>query len=1376
MTEKRIESTLHAEIAHPDQIFEILIGKIKNNKNRTSKFGVRAIKWLEILHQVCRELFEAGSKDFSKRNVSHHCSSCGGPVLVDQSIYKPRHRELIKAWAKFSGGTTRDKNTSVKKASITRSSLEHAKTIPATHPDKTLSDLLNKMLANRNSKEPVIIKAMERLNILHDVCTRQFGMGSRDFSMRSIGTISGPLGGPTFQDKSIYRPTHRILIEAWAEFANGYTRTPPQLLRERDRKETVDYIEDHFQRTGLLPSYEMIQSEGMKEFLGPGKSSTARTNRATSSIKIWRESWTKGVSVQVQMACDKIFEESTRIPTVQEVQNLLNITSRKDKKLLNAEIEFWRKYRFAMDLWSFSPTNDKTDFRFLALHPELGQWRKLFVDYVNSQPEYQKDLPFALYSFFSRYLLSGNLRLTPKEYLAKGYMPPDFSDFSAKERGTDASKKERSAINAFIEYVLDRGEDFVDIDCHGHRIRKEQYKNNFTLTKPATNSGRTKNVINRRVPVGAHQDPELSYLTRLNPNFEQWRIYAVSWLASTKVNLGAAQTAIRELFVDYISAERLPSDPSTLLSAEWQRNNQLPSYRETALTTVGSRHARAHLVKSVAFIDYVLENYYSAEDDYGRRLVSGDFRNFLTDQEADMPSGKGQGTHSDKEVLPSRYIRYVRDLICPSEATNFGDLVWAQNALSNADWFQVDPDRIDKDDPDCVWRVRTIFGKGARRQLTKSKQVYEIWYPGRTVAMLLKLELPLRTYQVRMLDSGEADSWWYEGSSYARNGRDELIYQGGEFRKNSSALASNVANIERHAGIFRRIPDSISGKVFAGLFINTNKTQDRGQEQWDRGYVVPWQHGKVLYWCERLRNWQRKYNPISAPVPCSVLPDKVLGPKTELQKQQMGSMCFLFRDPCAAQNKKGWPIANGKLVVLWIKVLEELEQICSKNGHTAVDGSRLRFVYLEEGSRNCGLYSLHSLRVSLITHLATEGGVEMQILSECIAGHARILMTLYYKKSGIAYVSDVMENASARIKDETAEQKNWIRWVKDASLKQLEVNSAAVDMSVTKAIKDAFNQGGSSLIRTNLGLCAKGGMGCSTGGKIIDEDTGAVSYGATPGYPQQKNCVRCRWFMTGPAFLQALVHHWNLLHFNLGDSGHRYLETSSEITSLESAMLECQRLNKVFEHHARLEQLRHSLSVIYDGNEKIAEDSLATMKLIVRCKHIIDAAADPTSDVVLLAVGGMDEVKINVSECSELEQILTAAVGSTVYVDEDAQKAVLKAGNAFDRMLMMNGKEAVFFKLSEKELPSVVLHMTSLLQAYAGSIGNAVPFIEGLKQLSALGLHGESSEIINLASAGSPLKLGNIKRSKTIPITLDNNLLPSHVSQKTVARRGSYGE
>jgi hypothetical protein len=377
-------------------------------------------------------------------------------------------------------------------------------------------------------------------------------------------------------------------------------------------------------------------------------------------------------------------------------------------------------------------------------------------------------------------------------------------------------------------------------------------------------------------------------------------------------------------------------------------------------------------------------------------------------------------------------------------------------------------------------------------------------------------------------------------------------------------------------------------------------------------------------------------------------------------------------------------------------------------------------------------------------------------------------MTLYYKKSGVVYVSEAMEAASERLKEETVEQKNWIRWMKEATIKQLEVNSAAVDLSVVKTVKDAFNRHGPSLLRTNLGMCAKGGMGCDDGGIVIDEDTGAVSYTPVPGYPQQKNCVRCRWFLTGPAFLHALVHHWNLMHFNLGETGHRYLRMAEEIAELESAMLDCQRLGTSFESEARLEDLRNSLAVLYDGNEKLAADSLATMKLIVRCKHIIDAAKNHDSGVVLLALGGMDEVTINVRECCELEQILTAAVGSTIYVDEDAHKAVLKAGNAFDRMLAMNGKDPVFFKLSEKELPLVVSHMTKLLQAYTGSIGRAVPFIEGAERLSSLGLFGDTDEILRLASAGTPLHLAGSDDRGPVLVASEHKLISLKLVDDTV--------
>jgi len=901
------------------------------------------------------------------------------------------------------------------------------------------------------------------------------------------------------------------------------------------------------------------------------------------------------------------------------------------------------------------------------------------------------------------------------------------------------TEKRWRRLNGLLEYVLDRGDGFIKVDSHGHRVRLPEYTNTLPPLIVPGDDAPSKKIKKTRLPARSLQDPELLILTELNPQLENWRKYAVDWLASLTANLGGAQTAVRQLIVDYIVGQRLPSDPSVMLSIEWQQQNTLPSYYETALGTMGAKHAIPQFAKAVEFIDYVLETHYSAEDDYGRRSVSGDYHNFLRDQINDNPRDAGRRTHSNKDVLPSRYLRYLRDLIFPDGSRHFGDLAWARDAVAS-DWFEVHPDVIDKQDPDCVWRERMTYGKEGKKQGPKRHKIYEIWSPVRTIALMLKLELPLRTYQVRMLDSGEADTWRYEGSVLEMDSRRGWTYRAGEFKKNANSFGSSFLKNERHAGVFRRMPDAISGKVFAGLYINTNKTQDRGKDHWDRGYVVPWQHGKVLYWCERLRNWQEKYNPVNDLVPCTVLPEKVFGKKSDVQKQQMGSMCFLFRDPVGGV-ETAWPITDDKLGVLWAKMLQELESICSAKGHRAMDDTPLRFVSLDRHSVATPFYPLHSLRVSLITHLASEGGVEMHILSECIAGHARILMTLYYKKSGVVYVSEAMDAASERLSNETVEQQNWVRWMKEASVRQLEVNAATVDLSVLQAVKDAFSQGGSRLLRTNLGLCAKGGMECDNGGIIVDEDTGAVTYGAVPGYPQQKNCVRCRWFLTGPAFLQALVHHWNLLHFNLGDSGHRYLEMSTEIAELESAMLDCQRLKVPFEYEARLENLRHSLAVIYDGNEKLAADSLATMKLIVRCKHIIDMAKEPNAEVVLVAVGGMDEVAINVRECNELEQVLTTALGSTIYVDEDAHKAVLKAGNAFDRMLVMNGKDPMFFKLSEKELPSVVSHMTRLLQAHAGSIGRAVPFVEGVARLSTLGLVGDTDEILRLASAGTPVCL-----------------------------------
>ena len=73
------------------------------------------------------------------------------------------------------------------------------------------------------------------------------------------------------------------------------------------------------------------------------------------------------------------------------------------------------------------------------------------------------------------------------------------------------------------------------------------------------------------------------------------------------------------------------------------------------------------------------------------------------------------------------------------------------------------------------------------------------------------------------------------------------------------------------------------------------------------------------------------------------------------------------------------------MVQLWKKILIELENVCAEKGHTAYDGSRLIFM-APEARENTNIvavhYPLHSLRVSLITHYSTEGGVDPSILSE----------------------------------------------------------------------------------------------------------------------------------------------------------------------------------------------------------------------------------------------------------------------------------------------------------------------------------------------------------------------------------------------------------
>ena len=823
---------------------------------------------------------------------------------------------------------------------------------------------------------------------------------------------------------------------------------------------------------------------------------------------------------------------------------------------------------------------------------------------------------------------------------------------------------------------------------------------------------------------GTTTDDTLAYATTIDPNLEQWRVLAAEWIGTLREAKSPAMESIKVFLVDYIPGQRLETDPAKFLRAGYRA----PCLYASCLSHLKLKNNITKRFSHISrFIDYVLTHYYSVEDDHGARIVPSEFRSPIPGLPEAVGGHAGENQESNKNVLPYHFIGQLRSLLCPAEATSFADWKWAQAADVNngGSWFVVPFELIDKTDPDCIWRRREPPAH-ERKKYGYGAAVHELWSPALAVALYVKLQLPLRTYQVRMLDSGEADTH---------------CYVHGKWGKNTGPLARGGDRNPVHRGVFCQMTDNIKHVSMTGLYINTNKTADRGKEEWSKGYTIPWEHPEVLRWLEKLRDWQAKYNPIAAPMPWTALEVKHTGAlKAESSLKAMGSTCFLFRDAAGQGDDRFKPlVARSVLDGLWHKLLQALESQCAANKVLDLAGNPLVFVRAE--TQFSTYYPLHALRVSLITAYALEGGVPMAILSKCIAGHARLIMTLYYTKAGITYCTEIMDAATRRLM--VNEQENYARWLKDKTYEQMAASAAFNDPAAIRAVIQVM-QHGASLVKDDKGFCPKGGWGCDSGGVYVNEDTKRITYGEVPGYPQ-KNCPRCRWFLTGPAFIDGLNNHWNHIQLQMSDVGERVAKFEGQIISLEDQQFECQENDLPFMEQESLNTLRKIYQAEVEKNNRHAEDSSATYRLIARCATL--AKGSQESDCIqLVAVGALQDVHVSIDECTKLQQVLNAVAGSTVYPEHDVSKAVLQAGKAYDMMLARNGKEPVFFRLSDEELPAVVAHMTRLLATEAGSIKAALPFVEGARRLAELGLDLDLEALAREMTAGEVVQLGSAPR------------------------------
>lgn len=559
-----------------------------------------------------------------------------------------------------------------------------------------------------------------------------------------------------------------------------------------------------------------------------------------------------------------------------------------------------------------------------------------------------------------------------------------------------------------------------------------------------------------------------------------------------------------------------------------------------------------------------------------------------------------------------------------------------------------------------------------------------MWSPVRWVALLMKLILPLRSFQVRMLDSGEADTW---------------LYAEGAWGLNPSRLAQGSERRPLQQGVFRRSNPLADGEaVPTVLYINTNKTADTVQSGPDKGYVLPWSSGGLVhqdafYWLEKLRNWQEKYNPVSRRTAWTELDGRHLVAKSEMQLSGYPDACFLFRLPEVVESERHLPMSDRPMLSGWFKLLETLELRLAERGETHRNGAPIRFLPPPD-ERNRGLttlFPLHSLRVSLITALALEGRVPFPVLQKLV-GHSRLLMTLYYIKPGATHIHEILMGAAERLEagKEASIQNFLLDTAHDELLKKAICNSVPSLAAAIPQHPAARNPAG--WMPMHHGLCLVGGNtsevegygavgGCYNGGPNLGSAS-IPKHGPVPG--GSRNCVRCRWFVTEPHHLPALAAHFNTLAYHFDEARNACLTREQVLDGLKKQKVDAEDAGQPFARQDAYRQAERVWESVMKRFSNLAEDLVACWRLIERCKAALEVPQGGGRQLVTSGAVGDVQVAFEETE-SELLQLVGVCENVEVYPDLEPGKAVFRRSQLLDAVLYREDLPPVFMLLSEQE-------------------------------------------------------------------------------------------
>ncbi len=793
-----------------------------------------------------------------------------------------------------------------------------------------------------------------------------------------------------------------------------------------------------------------------------------------------------------------------------------------------------------------------------------------------------------------------------------------------------------------------------------------------------------------------------------------WAELAEDYCSSLKRNVGPTQARIGHYLlhcVPFISKV----NAIEMVAPFFERRYEVPSIENYINSLPASQQNNAQKNIIVGFLKYVFDkSFYIEDEETGERTPVGGFGLYhIPYLNVDIDTGTDNKMGTNKPDLPYEYVVKAREYLIPEfveengkqvRCEYFSQLSVAQE-LNSADWYEVDESIIDKDDPNCVWRVRKKLKKveGKRRC---NMTVYEMWSPVRAVALYCLLNLPTRGQQILWLDSGEADEFKLVNKGFKSINLDEKIQLVPDFEwiKNDNPLVGMQKKL--NLGVLHKMGDEI------GMFTNTNKT--------GKPFVSSYIPTRIIPWIIRLRDWQSKYNPLKEPTRwLDVYFPKNREPSDAVLARR-GTQCFLFRNPThsnrSVDTASYLPFSQSIFANALAKILYEIQ-----------DDS---FPLAEKvGSQYDSKYTPHCMRVTLITALVLYGDVPLHVLMK-VVGHAQIIMTMHYTK--VTHVDIVYKvNAGEKKALERSQDR------KNALLMEDKIHNHKAELLIPEdsALHDP-DWPKASIQFFDYGLCPYGGTRCHDGGEEREDSVNSQSktkFNPVPaGYLGRQNCFRCRHFVTGAAYIGGLVAKGNEIAEARQHVLNKTLDINDQIERLDEQVYDFEVSGKEAPADIKMEykRLNNLLEQEQTRCDMLSCDFLSAFQLTDSAIELLNKPVSNGEKVPMLM--NSNKLSISVDEVSHHQALAEVCENAEIFMSANADSALPRRSQMMDKMLEANGIAPQFFKLNEKQQLALGNHLTQTMLARLGGWGELNNVLDGKRPLDVLG-HTSNTDLTPLS-------------------------------------------